>query len=162
VFVCLIVCVSISVCVCVCVCVFVLGCFICVRLCDPMDCSLPGSSVLGILQARILEWVARPSSRGSSWHSDWIGISCISYIASGFFTTEAPGKPDQLVYSVSKPCCKLLSLCKLVLLSDKANPLHFILRSVFNYSSPLCFIYILKSSCQVSWKILLGFCLEMY
>ena len=45
---------------------------------------------------------------------------------------------------------QLLSLCKLVLLSDKANPLHFILRSIFNYSSPLCFIYILKSSCQVS------------
>ena len=30
--------------------------------CDPMDCSLPGSSVYGILQARILEWVAMPSS----------------------------------------------------------------------------------------------------
>ena len=38
----------------------------CLILCDPMDCSLPGSSVLGILQARILEWVAMPSSRGSS------------------------------------------------------------------------------------------------
>ena len=37
-----------------------------VWLCDPMDCSLPGSSVHGILQARILEWVAMPSSRGSS------------------------------------------------------------------------------------------------
>ena len=35
-------------------------------LCDPMDCSLPGSSVHGILQAKILEWVAMPSSRGSS------------------------------------------------------------------------------------------------
>ena len=35
-------------------------------LCDPMDCSPPGSSVHGILQARILEWVAIPSSRGSS------------------------------------------------------------------------------------------------
>ena len=34
-------------------------------LCDPMDCSPPGSSVHGILQARILEWVAIPSSRGS-------------------------------------------------------------------------------------------------
>ena len=38
----------------------------CLTLCDPMDCSLPGSSVHGILQARILEWVAIPSSRGSS------------------------------------------------------------------------------------------------
>ena len=37
-----------------------------VQLCDPMDCSLPGSSVHGILQARVLEWVAMPSSRGSS------------------------------------------------------------------------------------------------
>ena len=38
----------------------------CLTLCDPMDCSLPGSSVHGILQARILEWVAIPFSRGSS------------------------------------------------------------------------------------------------
>ena len=39
---------------------------LCPALCDAMDCSLPGSSVHGILQARILEWVAMPSSRGSS------------------------------------------------------------------------------------------------
>ena len=38
----------------------------CPTLCDPMDCSLPGSTVRGILQARTLEWVAMPSSRGSS------------------------------------------------------------------------------------------------
>ena len=38
----------------------------CVILCDPMDCSLPDSSVHGILQARILEWVAIPFSRESS------------------------------------------------------------------------------------------------
>ena len=38
----------------------------CPTLCDPMDCSPPGSSVHGILQARILEWLATPSSRGSS------------------------------------------------------------------------------------------------
>ena len=38
----------------------------CPLLCDPMDCSLPGSSVHGILQARILEWVAIAFSRGSS------------------------------------------------------------------------------------------------
>ena len=39
---------------------------VCLTLCDPMDYSPPGSSVHGILQARILEWVAMPSSRGSS------------------------------------------------------------------------------------------------
>ena len=38
----------------------------CLTLCDPMDCSPPGSSVPGILQASILEWVAMPSARGSS------------------------------------------------------------------------------------------------
>jgi len=38
---------------------------LCPTLCNPVNCSLPGSSVHGILQARILEWVAMPSSRGS-------------------------------------------------------------------------------------------------
>ena len=61
-------------------------------LCDPMDCSLTGSSVHGILQARILEWVAIPSSRGSSRSRDWTCVSSISCIAGGFFTSEAPGK----------------------------------------------------------------------
>ena len=49
----------------------------CLTLCDHMDCSPPGSSVHGILQARILEWVANSSSRGSSWPRDWTHISCI-------------------------------------------------------------------------------------
>ena len=52
----------------------------CQTLCDPMDCSPPGSSVPGILQARILEWVAMPSSRGSSQPRDWTHVSCISSI----------------------------------------------------------------------------------
>ena len=42
----------------------------CPTLCHPLDCSPPGSSVHGILQARILEWVAMPSSRGPSWPRD--------------------------------------------------------------------------------------------
>ena len=46
-------------------------------LCDPVDCSPPGSSVHGILQARRLEWVVTPSSRGSSRPRDWIHISYI-------------------------------------------------------------------------------------
>ena len=43
---------------------------LCPTLCDPMDCSPPGSSVHRILQARILEWVAMPSPRGSSQPRD--------------------------------------------------------------------------------------------
>ena len=52
----------------------------CLTLCDPMDCNLLGSSVYGILQARILEWVAISSSRGYSPPSDQNSISCISCI----------------------------------------------------------------------------------
>ena len=51
-----------------------------VWLCDPMDCSPPGSSVHGILQARILEWVAMPSSRRSSQPRDGTHVSCVSCI----------------------------------------------------------------------------------
>ena len=47
-------------------------------LCDPIDCSPPGSSVHGILQARVLEWVAMPSSRGSSQPRDQTRASCVS------------------------------------------------------------------------------------
>ena len=49
-----------------------------VRLCDPMDCSLPGSSVHGVLQARILEWVAISLSRGSSRPRDHTRVSRIA------------------------------------------------------------------------------------
>ena len=48
----------------------------CLTLCDPVDCSPPGSSVHGILQARILEWVAVSFSRGSSWPRGWTQVSC--------------------------------------------------------------------------------------
>ena len=51
-------------------------------LCDPMDCSLPGFSIHGILQGRILEWVAIPFFRGSSWPRDQIQVS---WIAGRFF-----------------------------------------------------------------------------
>ena len=55
----------------------------CPTLCDPMDCSPPGSSVHGILQARILEWVAISFSRRSSQPRDWTQVSCT---ARRFFT----------------------------------------------------------------------------
>ena len=57
---------------------------LCPVLCNPMDCSLSGSSVHGILQARILEWVASPFSRGSSQPRSRTGVSCI---AGRFFTS---------------------------------------------------------------------------
>ena len=61
-----------------------------------MDCSLPGSSVHGVLQSRILEWIAIPFSRGSSQPRDQIQVSRIT---GRFFTTESPEKP-------TLPCTK--------------------------------------------------------
>ena len=58
----------------------------CPALWEPMDCSLPESSVYGILQARIMEWVAIHFYRGSSWPTDRTQVSCIAGI---FFTVWA-------------------------------------------------------------------------
>ena len=67
----------------------------CLTLCGPMGCSLPSSSVHGIFQARILEWVAISFSRGSSWPRD---RTCVSFISSRLFTDWATrGKPHNIV-----------------------------------------------------------------
>ena len=69
-----------------CVCVCVLFTQLRLTLCDPMNCSPPGSSVHGIFQARILEWVAIPFSRGFSQPRDQTHIS---HIAGRFFSALA-------------------------------------------------------------------------
>ena len=70
----------------------VLATQLCPILCYPKDCNLPGSSLHGILQAKILEWEAIPFSRGSFWHRDWIWVSPI---AGRFFT----------VWDTREDCC---------------------------------------------------------
>ena len=69
----------------------VLSCSV-VSLCNPMDYSLPGSTVHGILQARILEWVAIPFSRGGGLPDPGIKPTAPA-LAGRFFATEPPGKP---------------------------------------------------------------------
>ena len=64
-----------------------------VQVCDPMDCSLPGSSAHGILQARILEWAAMPSSRGASPPGDGTCVSCLLHWQGGCLRLAPPGKP---------------------------------------------------------------------
>ena len=64
----------------------------CPTLCDPMDCSIPGSSGHEIFQARIPEWVSMPSSRGSFQSRD---RTCVSSTAGEFFTAEPLGKPHE-------------------------------------------------------------------
>ena len=66
----------------ICICVHAKLLQSCPTLCNCMDCSPPGSSVHGSLQARILEWVAMPSSKGSSWPRDQTPA-----LVDGFFTT---------------------------------------------------------------------------
>ena len=88
-----------SLCVCVCVCTQS-----CPTLCNPIHCSLPGSSLCGTLQARILEQFAISFSRGSSWPRDWTLISWISYTGRWslyhWVTWEAPSKLIQYHISV--------------------------------------------------------------
>ena len=91
--------------------VYVLSHFSRVWLCDSMDCSLQGSSVHGILQARILEWVAIPSSRGSSQPRDQSHISFLSCIGRQVLyhwchlgRPRPPGKsPQTLLFLVWHP-----------------------------------------------------------
>ena len=72
----------------------------CLTLCDSMDCHLPGSSVHGISQAWILDWVAISSSRGSSWLRDWTRVSCI---AGRFFSIWAIREASPICLSLVQP-----------------------------------------------------------
>ena len=77
----------------------------CPALCNPMDCSSPVSSVHGIFQARILEWVAISYSRESSRPMDWTCLSCIGrQILYHWTTWEAPVHHIQSPYTVQIYC----------------------------------------------------------
>ena len=76
----------------------------CQTLWDPMDYSPPGSSVQGILQTRILEWVAMPFSRGSSPPRDQTQILCLLHWQVGSLLLEASGKPYKSTCLVAQSC----------------------------------------------------------
>ena len=78
----------------------------CVQLfCDPMDCSQPNSSIHGIFQARILEWVAISLSRGYSWPRDQTHVSCISCIADRLLPLSHLGISRRTISSVQSLSC---------------------------------------------------------
>ena len=80
---------------------------LCPTLCDPMVCSLPGSSVHGILQGRILEWVPIPSSRESSQPRDRTqGFPT----ADGFFTVWVTREALSITWTIGKVYCLLYFL----------------------------------------------------
>ena len=96
---------------------------LCPTLCDPLDCSLPGSSVPGISQARILEWSAMPFSRGSSQPRDQTRVSCL---ADRFFTHWA------------KDLASIIPLCIMLFLFFKRKDIwacHFQFGSIMNRSA---------------------------
>ena len=97
-----------------------------------MDCSLPGSSVYGILQARILEWVAIPFSRGSSWPRDWTWVSCTGRQILYHWATR---KPTDVVQFSS-------------VVSDSLQS-HGLQRARLPFSSPTPGAY--PNSCVLSW-----------
>ena len=78
----------------------------CFTLCDPMGCNLPGSSVHGILQAKILEWFAVPSSRRSSWPKGWTHVS---YIYLHWQMHSFPFRPPGKLSCVCMCVCSVVS-----------------------------------------------------
>ena len=121
----------------------------CLTLCDPTDCSLPGSSVHGSPQARILEWVVISFSRESSWPRDRTQVFCLA--GKFFFTTEWPGKPKKktITLLISVSCVNYKGIfsnvhapCRLSFL------ISFLQFPYFVPFPPLCF---LSSLFPLSW-----------
>ena len=79
-------------------------------ICNPMDCSPPGSSVHGIPQERILERVAISFSWGSSQPKDRMPNSCVSCIGRGFLTTVPLGKPIEWKGQVKNSLCNIITV----------------------------------------------------
>ena len=122
----------------------------CLSLCNPIDYSSPGSSVHGILQARILEWVAKPSSRGSSGPRDQTHVSCTEADSLPSEPSDKPwGKRDAKIsekkgkkkfpgrWNIFRVISKYFSDCgdKFSLLFRKL-PFFFLQHRLWNLSSP--------------------------
>ena len=105
---------------------------LCLTLRDPRDCSPPGSSVHGILQARVLKWVAISSSRESSPPRDRSWVSCIG--RAGSLPLVLPGKPLWFLYEGSNPGALHWELRVLATgLPEKAQVYHSFKKNFFIY-----------------------------
>ena len=94
--------------------------------CDPLDCSLPGSSVHGILQERILDWVVMPSPRGSSWPRDWTQVSCI---AGSLLNNWTNREAASMYYAAAKSRQLCPTLCNPIDGSPPGSPVPGILQA---------------------------------
>ena len=119
----------------------------CPSLCDPMDCSPPGSSVHGILQARMLEWAAVSSSKGSSEPGIEPASLMSPALAGGFFTTSATmGLAKKFVQAFLQDLTNFL-----------ANPEFGVIRELFPcFLSPCPSMIISFSDYYINMNIDLG------
>ena len=115
---------------CVCVCLVTQ---LCPVLCDPLDCSLPCSSVHGISQTRILGWVAISSSRGSSGPRDRNCVSCVSCTA-GIFTCWATGEAHIEVVSSAYLRLLILPLAILIPTCDSSSLAFRMMHSAYKWN----------------------------
>ena len=105
---------------------------LCLTLCDPMVCSPPGYSVHGILQARILEWVAISSSRVSSQPWEWTQISCIGRRI--LYQLSHPGSPHKSIPAWKCECHPVQS--SRIYTSELHSSRHiFKLRRLFSFTN---------------------------
>ena len=101
---------------------------LCLTLCNTMDYIPPGSSVHGVLQARILEWGAISSSRGSSWLRDGIHVSCFLHWQADSLPLAPLGKPLMLPspFLIRKPLLLFLLSLLITLLFLSLVKQHFV------------------------------------
>ena len=99
-------------------CTHMLSCILCLALCDPKNCSPPGSSVHGILQARILEWVAMSSShrnfltQGSNPHLLWFlqaESSLLNHLGSPYLNNQLKAMQRLIIIDTHQFSCKVVS-----------------------------------------------------
>ena len=125
----------------------------CPTLCDPMDCSLPGFSVHGVFQARVLDWVAISFSRGSSLSRDWTQVSCIAGRRFNLWVTRE-GHGGQDIGTLATDLAMknqgwLLGLAGLITLQSSPVPqfksIYSSVFSIFSGSTPISIVVYWKN-----------------
>ena len=125
----------------------------CPTLCNPMDCSPPGSSVHGILQARILEWVAISSSRGSFWPRKNPHVLCLLHWQVDSLPRCHMGSPENTL-NLHNIVCQIYLKKKKKLSHAIRTHLYTTLKSLY---STFHMSLTLFSAHRLWWDIVLGF-----
>ena len=122
---------------------------LCPTLCDPMDCSLPGSSVHGIFQAIVLEWIAISFSSGTSQPRDGTQVSCI---VDRCFTIWATREVQQIyIHLITTGIqMKILARCKVAFWKMKLHMICFLLMLI---KRPFLYLSIISKTKETLWEV---------